>query len=128
MALTIKTPSDRTVSRDGVTATVHWDPGMGAAWTARFQVAQAMLDEEILRRTEPYVPVDSGVLKSSAALASDIGGGELVWATPYAAAQYYNTAQTRAYDPLRGGMWFERMKADNMAALEAFARRAMGTK
>lgn len=128
MALTIKTPSDRTVSRDGVTATVHWNPGMGAAWSARFQLAQAMLDEEILRRTEPYVPLDSGVLKSSAALASDIGGGELVWATPYAAAQYYNTAQTRAYDPLRGGMWVERMKADNMAALEAFARRAMGTK
>ena len=128
MALTIKTPSDRTVSRDGVTATVHWDPDMGAAWTARFQAAQAMLDEEILRRTEPYVPVDSGVLKSSAALASDIGSGELVWATPYAAAQYYNTAQTRAYDPLRGGMWFERMKADNLASLEAFARREMGTK
>ncbi|MGM9594169.1 MAG: minor capsid protein [Candidatus Onthomonas sp.] len=126
MALTIKTPNDRTVSRDGVTATVHWDPGMGAAWTARFQAAQAMLDEEILRRTDPYVPLDSGVLKSSAALASDIGGGELVWATPYAAAQYYNTAQTRAYDPLRGGMWFERMKADNMAALEAFARGAVG--
>lgn len=126
MALTIKTPGDRTVSRDGVTASVHWNPGFGSAWSARFQAAQAMLDEEILRRTEPYVPVDSGVLKSSAPLASDIGGGELVWATPYAAAQYYNTAQTRAYDPLRGGMWFERMKADNLASLEAFARRAVG--
>ena len=108
-----------------VSLTLHWNPSMGANWAARFNRAQTMLDQEVLRRTDPYVPLDSGLLKDSALLASSIGEGLLVYSTPYAAAQYYNTATTRTYDTQRGGKWFERMKADNADALVAFVRRAM---
>lgn len=126
MAIQIKTPADRSVSRNGVTASIQWSSGFGPAWSARFQRVQTMFDQEVLRRTEPYVPLDSGVLKDSPLLASAIGQGLLVWSTPYAAAQYYNTAGSRSYDPLRGGHWAERMKADNLASLEAFVRKAVG--
>ena len=39
--------------------------------------------------------------------------GEVKYIAPYARRQYYGTAQTRSYDPRRGGMWFERMKTAN---------------
>ena len=126
MAIKIETPGDLVSRKDGVTARLHWDPGFGARWSARYQLAQTLLDQEVLRRTEPYVPLDSGLLKDSRLLASAIGEGLLVYATPYAAAQYYKTADTRTYDPLRGGHWFERMKADNREALAAFVRKAVG--
>ena len=125
MPFHMKTPPDQMVGGRDVSLTLHWNPSMGANWAARFNRAQTMLDQEVLRRTDPYVPLDSGLLKDSALLASSIGEGLLVYSTPYAAAQYYNTATTRTYDPQRGGKWFERMKADNADALVAFVRRVM---
>lgn len=49
--------------------------------------------EEAAMRAEfemrAYVPMDTGVLRASGQLASQFRAGLLVWATPYAAAQYY---------------------------------------
>lgn len=108
-----------------VSCKIEWAPGFGRDWAQRLTGAQAMFDQEVLRRTDPYVPLDTGMLKNTALLASDIGGGELVWSTPYAAAQYYNTASSRPYDALRGGHWAERMKADHLPQLQDFARKAV---
>lgn len=121
----IKTPASRQRTDGNITVEVGWSPSFGPDWTARFQRAQTMLDQEILRMTAPYVPHDTGILEGSALTASNIGSGELVWATPYAAPQYYNTADSRGYDHLRGGHWAERSKADNMAHFEHFARKAV---
>ena len=46
----------------------------------------AMRAEFEMRR---YVPMDEGVLRASGQLASQYRAGLLVWATPYAANQYY---------------------------------------
>lgn len=46
----------------------------------------AMRAEFEMRR---YVPLDEGTLRASGQLASRFRSGLLVWATPYAAAQYY---------------------------------------
>lgn len=108
--------------------TIDWNPSFGREWTTHLQRVQGMFDMEVLRRTEPYVPFDTGTLAHSAIMASHIGEGLLVWNTPYARAQYYGTADHRAYDLLRGGHWGERMKADNAAALEGFLKRAVGAK
>ena len=121
----IHTPRGEKRSQGGTTVQVEWGNQFGAEWTARFQRAQTILDNEILRMTAPYVPHDTGILEGSAITASNIGGGELVWATPYAAPQYYNTADSRGYDHLRGGHWAERSKADNMAHFETVARKAV---
>ena len=53
------------------------------------------------------------MLDKSGILGTQIGSGEVNWIAPYAAAQYYNTADSRSYDAQRGGRWFERMKADH---------------
>ena len=82
MPFHMKTPPDQMVGGRDVSLTLHWNPSMGANWAARFNRAQTMLDQEVLRRTDPYVPLDSGLLKDSALLASSIGEGLLVYSTP----------------------------------------------
>ena len=121
----IKAPGNAAVGSGAITATIEWSPGFAQDREARFARAQKMFDQEVLRLTEPYVPFQTGMLALSPAQASDIGSGLLVWSTPYAAAQYYNTALTRPYDARRGGLWFERMCADNKAHLIKFAERAV---
>ena len=73
--------------------------------------AQQFVDSEVLRLCDPLVPMQTGMLKKSGTLGTDIGSGEVNYIAPYAAMQYYNTAQTRDYDSNRGAYWFERMKA-----------------
>ena len=46
----------------------------------------------------------------SGKLGTDVGSGEVDYIAPYAAMQYYGTADTRPYDANRGAHWFERMK------------------
>lgn len=78
---------------------------------------QEIIDSEVLRRCAPMVPKRTGALEKSGTLGTVIGSGEVKYIAPYARPQYYNTSQTRSYDPRRGGMWFERMKAANKAAI-----------
>lgn len=108
-----------------VKISVEWDPSFGPDWTEKLNSVQAMFDQEVLRVTEPYVPMDTGLLRRSATLASNIGAGELVYATPYASAQYYDTANSRPYSSKAGGHWGDRMKADNLSHLASFARKAV---
>lgn len=107
---------------------IEWDPGFGPDWTDHLQGVQAKFDTEVLRVTQPYVPYDTHMLQRSADLASDIGGGELDWATPYAVDQYYNTAESRPYSSLAGAHWGDRMKADQLPHLENFARKEASEK
>ena len=53
----------------------------------------------------------TSMLEKSGLLGTVVGSGEVKYIAPYARFQYYSTAQSRIYDPRRGGMWFERMKA-----------------
>nr|DAI95701.1 MAG TPA: Minor capsid protein [Caudoviricetes sp.] len=94
-------------------AEFKWNSGAKEKWDGQFSRAQKFLDNEVLRTTAPYVPHVTGTLERSGQLGTVIGSGEVVYNAPYAAAQYYNTAESRDYDPQRGGMWFERSKADH---------------
>lgn len=105
---------------------LEWNPGFGPEWSNTLDNAQAMFDAECLRLTEPYVPMATGMLKNSAQIASNIGGGELMWDTPYAVKQYYsNRKPGSTTGPLRGPRWGERMKADNLPHLESFAKKVI---
>lgn len=121
----IKTPRGTILENKGGRIELEWNKSFAPEWTSTFQKAQAMFDEEVLRITEPYVPYDTHILARSALIASDIGGGELVWATPYATVQYYHTADTRDYSLLAGAHWGDRMKADHLVHLATFARKAV---
>lgn len=50
---------------------------------------QAAVDAAVIRESFPYVPFDEGVLAGSANTATEIGGGEVVYDTPYARYLWY---------------------------------------
>ena len=85
---------------------------------------QRVIDSEVLRLDDPYVPFDTGNLRQSGIRRTHFGSGEVVYNVVYAASQYYNTPDTRSYDPIRGAHWFERMKADHHGAILDAARKA----
>lgn len=82
---------------------------------------QQFIDSEVLRRCDPYVPRDNGILIKSGTLNTVIGSGEVVWDTPYARRWYYEPANFQGA-PQRGNYWFERMK--NEGGREAILRGA----
>lgn len=52
-------------------------------------LVQKVIDSEIIRQCEPYVPFDAGVLTQSAWANTKVGSGLIVYNTPYARYQYY---------------------------------------
>lgn len=108
----ITTPAGMRVHTGSFAAELKWNP-VGSRFTGSLSHAQSFVDSEVLWLSSPYVPFRTGMLEKSGILGTEIGSGEVRWTAPYAAAQYYNTADTRRYDPMRGGHWFERMKIDH---------------
>ena len=106
-----------------IKAVLEWDPNYASHMSNALQQVQAELDQEVLRLMAPYVPFRTGVLEKSAQIATDLGSGDIVHATPYAGVQYYETSDTREYDPRRGGHWGDRMKADKLPQIENFVRK-----
>ena len=87
--------------------------------------AQRVIDSEVLRLDDPYVPFDTGNLRQSGIRGTHLGSGEVVYNAVYAVNQYYITLDTRSYDPMRGAHWFERMKADHRGEILDAARKAV---
>ena len=121
----IQTPQGVLVQRknaDGsMTATLTWNKGFGTQKSAMFNDAQDFIDSEVIRRMDPYTPMDSGFLKKSPLLLTVIGSGNIVQNTPYARRWYYTPAKFSGA-PKRGNYWFERMK--NEGGKEAILRGA----
>lgn len=91
-------------------AELSWNPNFAAERNAQFSKKQMFIDSEVLRRCSPRVPLKTGMLEKSGTLGTVIGSGEVNYIAPYAAYQYYDTAEVRSYDANRGAKWFERMK------------------
>lgn len=85
--------------------------------------AQVYLASEVKRLSDPYVPMQQGLLKNMAVVASD--GSTLTYTQPYAHYQYYGevmagrapkqyTGAPLTYHgaPMRGKQWDKRMMAD----------------
>ena len=87
--------------------------------------AQLYLDTQVVAATDPYVPMDTGLLKS--APGTPYGSGKVHYETPYARYQlgHGRAPGTSVYGPLRGRDFWNRMKADCkeklFKALAAFA-------
>lgn len=110
MALIIKQPANVKMQLGKTTVELVWNPTFGMVRTSQFKKAQVFVDSETLRYCSPLVPFRTGTLDRSGKLGTNLGDGIVKYIAPYAAWQYYCTAQTRAYDAQRGGMFFERMK------------------
>jgi hypothetical protein len=115
--LVITTPSASIVETPNGKLRIEWAQGFGTKATRHLATVQEYIDSEVLRRSQKFIPMRTGALIRSGILHTEIGSGEVSWATPYARSQYYRTKRTRAYDPLRGSHWFERMKNAELPAL-----------
>lgn len=108
-------------------AKLEWNATFQQKWQGRYTVAQRFMDSEVLRRSEPFTPLLTSMLIKSGILGTDIGSGVVEWIAPYAKAQYYRPRIGTQTGPLRGGFWFERMKAVAGSQIIAGARRIAGS-
>lgn len=93
---------------------------------------QKFIDNEVLRQSEPYVPMLNKDLIRSGPINTKIGSGEVIYRTPYARRQYYENAgmgkEGMSKGGRRGKQWFERMKANHREQILAGAARIAGGK
>jgi hypothetical protein len=119
---------------------------------------QKYIDSEVIRQCAPYTPFRSGMLDSSAEIATIIGSGEVVYDTPYAHYLWQGdvmgpnipiikdgvltgffsppkkeyTGEKLQYDlsthPLAGSHWFERSMADHKHEILEGASKVAGSK
>lgn len=68
--------------------------------------AEKLMGSETLRLSEPYVPKGGGALER----AGTARAGRVAYTAPYARQHYYTPATFQGA-PMRGKLWFERMKA-----------------
>lgn len=85
---------------------------------SNFEKCQKFVDSEVLRLSDPYVPMKTGMLKKSGISGTVIGSGVVEYTAPYAKRQYY----TNSGKGQRGKLWFERMKADHKDEIMKKAR------
>lgn len=90
---------------------------------------QRYVDSEVLRLTAPYIPFKTGNLIRSGTLGTVVGSGTVQYVAPYAKRQYYRKGKIGSRtEPLRGPLWFERMKIDHKAEILAGAKKRTGGK
>ena len=65
---------------------------------------QQAWDRYLIGEFEPYVPMETGMLKNSAMLATTIGSGEIIYHTPYSRYLYYGKVMV---DPVTRRAGFE---------------------
>lgn len=88
---------------------------------------QKFIDNECIRRMDPYTPKDIGTLIGAATSQTSIGSGKIIQQTPYAKRWYYEPANFQGA-PMRGNRWFERMKSSHKDSILRSAASIAGAK
>lgn len=124
----IETPRGAVVVNDAGRAELRWNTNFRPKWQANYSAAQVFVDSEVLRLSEPYIPLLTGALIKSGQLGTDVGSGTVAWIVPYARRQYYSARRPGSQTgPLRGPFWFERMKASFKNQIVSGARKIAGS-
>jgi hypothetical protein len=81
----------------------------------KIKSAQAILDTQVLKDSNYFCPQREGDLIKSSITQSRIGDGLLIWATPYAHAQYYGLPKKSLdVNPNARMKWFEEAKVRHL--------------
>lgn len=127
MVKKIETPRGVVVVGKGGKAKLEWNTNFGRKWTKRYSEAQVFVDSEVLRLSEPYTPLLTGMLIKSGTLGTEIGSGTVQWIAPYSRKQYYLKRKVGTQTgPLRGPFWFARMKVVHVNQIIAGAKKIAG--
>lgn len=106
---------------------LYWHADFYPKWSGRYSRSQRFVDEEVLRLSEPFTPLQTGNLIKSGALGTDVGTGLVAWIAIYARRNYYSPRKVGSETgPLRGPFWFERMRKIYGKEILAGARRFVG--
>lgn len=97
---------------------ITFDPNFSRNSEKNFDECQKYIDSEVLQLSDPYVPMQSTMLKKSGFSGTVVGSGIVEYTAPYGRKQYYENAGMGKEGMNRGGglrgkEWFERMKADH---------------
>jgi hypothetical protein len=123
----IETPRGTIVQTANGQAELTFNPNFVDKWQGQYTEAQKFVDTEVLRLSEPYVPLLTSMLIKSGILGTNVGSGTVQWIAPYARRQYYSKRIPGSLTgPLRGPFWFERMKAVSGEEIIRLARELAG--
>jgi hypothetical protein len=107
-------------------AGLEWNTNFAPKWGKKFKAVQVYVDSEVLRLSEPMVPLRTGMLVMSGILGTVPGEGKVKYIAPYAKAQYYSKRSIGSQTgPLRGPYWFQRMKETFKGVILAGAKKIM---
>ena len=129
--MSIKTPRGQiieyTTKSGKVKTQLVWNPGFEPRVNQRYSRAQQWLDNTVVRWSDPYVPMLTGMLRKSGQLGTVNGTGLVEYIAPYARRQYYSPRRPGSETgDLRGPFWFERMKAARKDELTAKVKQMAG--
>jgi hypothetical protein len=87
--------------------------GLEPKMKAAVEYGQYVMDNQVLKDSNYFIPMDLRDLEKSGFLHSKLGQGKIMWKTPYAARLYYNPQYNFSKDmnPNAQGLWFEAAKA-----------------
>lgn len=110
-------------------AELIWNDSFKNDKSKKFNNAQKIVDSEVLRKCDPYIPMQTSMLKKSGILGTVVGSGVVEYIAPYAKRQYYtnggNGREGTSKGGQRGSFWFERMKANHKAEILKKAKESM---
>lgn len=126
--LVLQTPKGRLYQKGNVSCRIEWNPGFAPRVNRGLQTAQTKFSMAVEAKLDKYVPLRTGVMKTSSKLASDYENGLLVYATPYAKPQYYRRPMGQGIraGTLRGPYWGQRGVADNKDYFDRFLKKTVG--
>jgi Minor capsid protein len=89
--------------------------------------AQIVLDNQVLKDSNYYIPYREGYLERSGVRRTNPGNGKVIWDMPYARRLYYNPQFnfSKTAHPNAQGLWFEAAKAKKRAAWIRAAKEAL---
>lgn len=124
----IETPRGQIVKNGKNKAELQWNEAFAKNRTQGFNKVQVFVDNEVLRKCDPYVPMATGMLKKSGILGTVVGSGEVIYIAPYGKYQYYHNKGTGNHNKngLRGAYWFERMKIDHKNEIFEDVKKKLG--
>ena len=95
---------------------------------AAMRAAKMDVADQVLADTDKYVPRREGDLAASGHIAN--GGDEVIYNTPYAAAQYRGTNGRQVFrkytTPGTGKEWYEKSKKAYLKRWQEIAKKALG--
>lgn len=95
---------------------VEWNPDTRKKFSELSEKGQQILDQEVLKSSNVFIPMDTGELMRSSLRATQFGSGKIIWDTSYARKLYFNPEYKFSTDKnsQAQGLWFEVAKSRDL--------------